>query len=572
MKPLKIVLVTSVFLFVLFSLVLISGQSVNTCPSGKILTCPQGYSLIDSSMDSTKVNQYERNDCVSGKEFSQNVPYRGDGRKVCRSISQETVPIRARTTGPGVCTDSIDITASGYYTIIEGACVDETPSTCTESDVSNNIYIKGSVTKDTFTITDTCLGENLLQHACSIPSGETGWSSLTLGDAPAGLFFKTYTCTNGCLDGACVLESCTSIGEVDYESNTYCSFDKKVAALEEDGQTCVNDFECISQTCSEGICGGRYGTAGFGERTNLLYRVMNYLNGEECLPGEESCDSTNYLVCGIDGKFEDKGPINGKCGFVSLCTPGEEGCSGTEGTVYMYCNADGVWENQGMIPGECNYNPPITCSANSCIGTTFLECVNGVYVNRGNVDGQCGYQSGGGGGGGGGGRSRTCRVSWNCTEWSDTQNNCGSRICRDMNECRRSETKPAERVTCPGVTPFCGDGVCNTLVESTITCGVDCPAPPVRTECGNGVCESDESSNTCSEDCVAEKPKSRWWIFWLIVFILLILIIVIILAIKKLIKKKNEEVNVPIKKESPVPNQPKIDNKSLPPQDKAVKK
>jgi hypothetical protein len=49
-------------------------------------------------------------------------------------------------------------------------------------------------------------------------------------------------------------------------------------------------------------------------------------------------------------------------------------------------------------------------------------------------------------------------------------------------------------------TPVCGNGVCETG-ESTSTCATDCP--PV---CGNGLCEPGETSSTCSFDCGPPPP------------------------------------------------------------------
>jgi hypothetical protein len=46
-------------------------------------------------------------------------------------------------------------------------------------------------------------------------------------------------------------------------------------------------------------------------------------------------------------------------------------------------------------------------------------------------------------------------------------------------------------------TPVCGNGACETG-ESSSSCSADCPPPPV---CGNGQCESGESSSSCSADC-----------------------------------------------------------------------
>ncbi len=47
--------------------------------------------------------------------------------------------------------------------------------------------------------------------------------------------------------------------------------------------------------------------------------------------------------------------------------------------------------------------------------------------------------------------------------------------------------------------PFCGDGSCNQTVADVETHGT-CPEDCVPT-CGNGVCDADESADTCAVDC-----------------------------------------------------------------------
>jgi hypothetical protein len=73
--------------------------------------------------------------------------------------------------------------------------------------------------------------------------------------------------------------------------------------------------------------------------------------------------------------------------------------------------------------------------------------------------------TGGGGGGGGGGSSgsgassttsttstnssrNTCIENWNCTSWSDFNNNCGTRTCNDKNNCGTTLLKPATTKAC----------------------------------------------------------------------------------------------------------------------------
>lgn len=42
----------------------------------------------------------------------------------------------------------------------------------------------------------------------------------------------------------------------------------------------------------------------------------------------------------------------------------------------------------------------------------------------------------------------TCAEIWDCTDWSDSENSCGTRTCTDVNECRTEELKPLEEKEC----------------------------------------------------------------------------------------------------------------------------
>ena len=178
------------------------------------------------------------------------------------------------------------------------------------------------------------------------------------------------------------------------------------------------------------------------------------------------------------------------------------GPPGTEGVGICHAGmqtcAEGEW---GACEGEITPQPP-ACNGkdNNC---------NGRIDDGYDID--CG---GGGTTGAGGGRrggiycgdgacngietcetceedcGECCKPSWTCSDWGEcSQENLQTRICTDENECGTSENKPSEIQACT-YTP---------------------PAPEEGTQergCGNGVCESDETCETCEEDC-GSCPPSR---------------------------------------------------------------
>ena len=87
----------------------------------------------------------------------------------------------------------------------------------------------------------------------------------------------------------------------------------------------------------------------------------------------------------------------------------------------------------------------------------------------------------------------TCSAS-NCTTTAPPGPVCGNGVCES------GETTANCAQDCPAPTAFCGDGVCNGG-ETTANCAQDCPAPAAF--CGDGVCNGGETNATCAQDCPA---------------------------------------------------------------------
>ncbi|MFH1450473.1 MAG: hypothetical protein ABIF92_00640, partial [archaeon] len=84
-----------------------------------------------------------------------------------------------------------------------------------------------------------------------------------------------------------------------------------------------------------------------------------------------------------------------------------------------------------------------------------------------------------------------------CDNADDTdESNCGDVICEGDETCSNCE---ADCGTC---IIFCGDGTCNGA-EACSDCPADCGACPVEPSCGDGTCDADENCTLCEADCGA---------------------------------------------------------------------
>ncbi len=86
-----------------------------------------------------------------------------------------------------------------------------------------------------------------------------------------------------------------------------------------------------------------------------------------------------------------------------------------------------------------------------------------------------------------------CSVSAGESEFN-CREDCASPVCGD-GYCDSGETSQNCLADCPAA-PACGDGSCNGN-ETTASCPGDCPA----SQCGDGVCNGNETAGSCPGDC-----------------------------------------------------------------------
>jgi len=198
-------------------------------------------------------------------------------------------------------------------------------------------------------------------------------------------------------------QTCETVGFVDYETNQYCDVDGQLKDLKPDGSSCLNDFECLRMSCNEGLCQSEY--APIIKRETSLQQLFDFILGYECIPGEDDCAEDSMLIatCGSEGVWEEKNAyVDERCGYeeptpptpiVTECTLGEEKC---EGTIYFLCGAEETWENKGEVEGKCGYvapkQPECSSDESKCEGEIYYICGDdGNWENQGRVDGSCGY-------------------------------------------------------------------------------------------------------------------------------------------------------------------------------------
>ena len=278
-------------------------------------------------------------------------------------------------------------------------------------------------------------------------------------------------------------EACTNIGES--ANGKYCDVDRTLKSLKADQVSCLNDYECVAQSCAEGVCASKYSS--IVKSGSELNKIWNALQGLQCTPGTTSCSDKVYIMCGATGLWENKGNVDGKCGYTA--TIGGGGSSSiniiisspknitydTTQILLQVRDRDGIanyWKYSLNGVAKINFTSGITITARA--GSNSLT----VYASKTSYSSE---------------ESKT--IIFN--------------------------------VVASVVSSYCGDKICSSNEDCTDCskdCGV-CVGPIYIGECGDGTCDADESSYTCSEDCEAETPTSYWWIVILIIILILSLTI-----------------------------------------------
>lgn len=114
-----------------------------------------------------------------------------------------------------------------------------------------------------------------------------------------------------------------------------------------------------------------------------------------------------------------------------------------------------------------------------------------------------------------------CLPNWQCEEWSDYEDNCGYRICTDINECNNITNMPIEQKECP---------VCIENWNCTKFLPEKCPKEEVRERFCTDLndCGTFKDKPDLEQNC--ERDTNWMWILIGVIIAIIIFIIILIIA------------------------------------------
>jgi hypothetical protein len=186
--------------------------------------------------------------------------------------------------------------------------------------------------------------------------------------------------------------TCIDVGQI--SNGKYCDFnfqlqDQKVNDLE-----CLNDFECKTLHCIEGLCSDRFDLIETGE-DSLLQKIINFLTGgdddddDPVNPGNGGGGSGGSRECTRDSQCEvGEQCINYKCVEVDDCTDHVRGeCSDGSTIIVMFCSETGELVPTGDVcpPETTGCSEDITQMCDDGSSIVVKRCVQGVLIPTGDV-------------------------------------------------------------------------------------------------------------------------------------------------------------------------------------------
>ncbi len=250
------------------------------------------------------------------------------------------------------------------------------------------------------------------------------------------------------------------------------------------GGTCTADKNCQGGSlCGNGTCDP--GETNANCATDCKPDCTPACGGKSC--GPNGCGGSCGLcgtgkACTDEGQCVALGPVCGN----GMCEAGESNAS-----CPADCKPTGPVCGNGMCEtGETNANCPADCKPTGPVcgngtceaGETSASCAADCKTTGGSCVGKCGGQSNG------------CY----CDDLCSNNNDC----CADYQTiCKGSTCTPkcVANAVC-GAPDGCG-GKCSGTCTAGLVCNASKVCAPNSAKCGNGICETGESTTSCPSDC-----------------------------------------------------------------------
>jgi len=239
---------------------------------------------------------------------------------------------------------------NGFYCYtgegIKDICINNS-ITCLDSD-NKNYYVKGNVTTTLFK-EDSCLGNNVTEFYCYYNGSEFEIRN------------DTFTCSNGCSNGACSLPQCTH--------NNNCTF--------------------LNNICSYGVCNASNKCQQLFNSSSTICRASQGICDitERCTGTTASCPANNFnsstTICRASV---------GECDLAEYCNGTSSSCSANVFKLYgTSCSlgfCDGI---ENCIPNFClgitecvDYTDSVNCTNDLCrVGNCRWNSTSGGCYNYG---------------------------------------------------------------------------------------------------------------------------------------------------------------------------------------------